>query len=115
MRALGVVVHVARGHHVRSLIHQAAPAGARGTRTLLSSARHLTRRSHARVQHAYAHFMLRVSSTLTDVPATSATTPGVCGSQHPAAMVADGSSEEGTAPMTLGAPACAERGRGGTQ
>jgi hypothetical protein len=51
--------------------------------------------------------MERVSSTLTLVPATSATTPGVCGSQHPAAMAALGSSLAGTAPITLGAPACA--------
>ena len=43
---------------------------------------------------------------LMDVPAASATMPGLCGSQHPAVIGAEGSSEAGTAPVTFGAPAC---------
>ena len=50
--------------------------------------------------------MDRVSTMLMDVPAASATMPGLCGSQHPAVIGADGSSEAGTAPVTFGAPAC---------
>jgi hypothetical protein len=50
--------------------------------------------------------MERVSTMLMDVPAASATMPGLCGSQHPAVIGAEGSSEAGTAPVTFGAPAC---------
>jgi hypothetical protein len=49
--------------------------------------------------------MVLVSTMLTDVPAARATTPGVCGSQLPAAMVASGNSVLGSTAITFGAPA----------
>ena len=108
MRLARIVLHIARRHHVRLLIHQHAPAVAvavrqREVRQLqLCHLRDVARRG-------VTHFMERVSTMLMDVPAASATMPGLCGSQHPAVIGADGSSETGTAPVTFGAPACSAR------
>jgi hypothetical protein len=100
VRLAWVVLHVARRHHVRLLIHQRTPALASGKRQRQHGVQERERGKKG------SHFMARVSMMLMDVPAASATMPGLCGSQQPAVMGADGSSEAGTAPVTLGAPAC---------